>query len=235
MLGPVRDALQQLHLTLEADEFDASNSSRAFTIATNDYAARVVIPALVHQVAKLAPSVVLDVRSIDHLDVLDQLDAGVVDVALSTLLEGGDRFRCAGLLDDEYVVVLSRDHPAVTAPELSLERFSALPHINISSADDDARFIDDALAARGLARRTFAHVPLYSLVPILTHLQALAVVPRRVAAGLATHYPLTIRALPFSSPRITVFMIWHRQLDNYPANRWLRNALRLSHPCRAAL
>src|SRR5579863_228767 len=132
MVGPVRAALQELQVTLEADEFDPSGSSREFAIAANNYAARAVIPMLVHRVAKVAPSVVLDVRPIGLLNVLDQLDNGVVELALSSLVEGGDRFKCVGLLDDEYAVVLSNDHPDV-ATELSLEQFSALPHISITS------------------------------------------------------------------------------------------------------
>src|SRR5260370_12929074 len=64
MVEPVRAALQELQLTLEADEFDASQASRSFTIAANNYAARAVVPALFRRVAMLAPSVVLEVRPI---------------------------------------------------------------------------------------------------------------------------------------------------------------------------
>jgi DNA-binding transcriptional LysR family regulator len=119
---------------------------------------------------------------------------------LSPLVEGGDRFRCVGLLEDEYVVILSSDHPDAVAPKLSIERLSALPHISITSSSDDAHFIDDALAEQGLARFVSTKVPLHSLVSVLIGSPALAVVPRRVAAGLATHFPLAVRALPFSSP-----------------------------------
>jgi DNA-binding transcriptional LysR family regulator len=225
MLGPVRAALQELQVTLEADEFDPSASSREFAIAANNHAARAVIPTLVHRVAKVAPSVVLDVRPIGLLNVLDQLDNGVVELALSSLVEGGDRFKCVGLLDDEYAVVLSNDHPDV-ATELSLEQFSTLPHISITSSGDDAQFIDDALAEHGLVRLISAKVPLHSLVSALVGSQAVAVLPRRVAADLAAYAPLIIKALPFASPRIALSMIWHRRLDNHPAHRWLRAALR---------
>ena len=139
MLGPVRAALQELQVTLEADQFDPSASSREFAIAANNYAARAVIPSLVHHVAKLAPSVVLDVRPLGLLNVLDQLDNGAIELALSALVEGGDRFKCVRLLEDEYAVVLSKDH-ADAAAELSLEQFSTLPHIGITSSGDDFAF-----------------------------------------------------------------------------------------------
>jgi DNA-binding transcriptional LysR family regulator len=226
MAGPVRTALRELQVTVEPDEFDASETSRSYPIAANNYAARAVIPALARRMAKLAPSIVLEVQPIGALHVLDQLDAGGVELALTTLIEGGDRFKCVGLLDDEYVAILSSDNPVAAEPELSIEAFAALPHITITSSGDDTHFIDDALADHGLARLVSAKVPLHSLILMLIGSEALAVVPRRVAADLVTICPLTMRPLPFPSPRVSLSMIWHRRLDNHPAHRWLRGTLR---------
>jgi DNA-binding transcriptional LysR family regulator len=227
MLGPVRAALQDLQVTLEADEFDPAESAREFAIAANNYAARAVIPALVQQIAEVAPSVVLDVRPVGLLDVLDQIDNGDVELALTSLVEGGDRFKCVGLVEDQYAVLLSNDHPDAGTDDLSsIERFAALPHVSITSGGDDAHFIDDTLAEYGLARVISTKVPLHSLVSVLVGSQAIAVLPCRVAADLAAHSPLITKALPFSSPRVTLSMIWHRRLDNHPAHRWLRTTLR---------
>jgi DNA-binding transcriptional LysR family regulator len=226
MAGPVRAALRELQVTVEPDEFDASQTSRSYTIAANDYAARAVIPALSRRMAKLAPSTVLEVRPIGALHVLDQLDAGGVELAVTTLTEGGDRFKCVGLLDDEYVAILSSNNPVTAEPELSIEAFAALPHITITSSGDDTHFIDDALADRGLARVVLAKVPLHSLILMLIGSEALAVVPRRVAVDLVAICPLTMRPLPFPSPRVSLSMIWHRRLDNHLAHRWLRGTLR---------
>jgi DNA-binding transcriptional LysR family regulator len=226
MAGPVRSALRELQVTVEPEEFDAAQTSRSYTIAANNYAARAVIPALARRMAKLAPSTVLEVRPIGPLHVLDQLDAGGVELAVTTLTEGGDRFKCVGILDDEYVAILSSDNPVTAEPELSIEAFAALPHITITSSGDNTHFIDDALADRGLARLVSAKVPLHSLILMLIGSEALAVVPRRVAADLVAICPLTMRPLPFPSPRVSLSMIWHRRLDNHPAHRWLRGTLR---------
>jgi DNA-binding transcriptional LysR family regulator len=228
MVGPVRAALQELQVTLEADEFDASQASNTFTIAVNNYAARAVVPALARRISQLAPSVVLEVRPIGMLHVLDQLDGGGVQLALSTLSDGGDRFKCVGLLDDEYVVLLGDTHPVADEPELTIERFAALPHIGITSSGDDTNFIDDALAEHGLSRFIPVRVPLHSLVPVLINAGAVAVMPRRAAADLIAICPLIMRPLPFPSPRVGLSMIWHRRLDNHPAHRWLRGTLRSS-------
>ncbi|HEY1410992.1 MAG TPA: LysR family transcriptional regulator [Rhodopila sp.] len=226
MIAPVRAALQELQVTLEADEFNAAEASNTFTIAVNNYAARAVVPALANRISKLAPSVVLDVRPIGRMHVLDQLDDGGVQLALATLIDGGDRFKCVGLLEDEYVAVLSEEHPAANLPELTLEHFAALPHIAITSSGDDTNFIDDALADHGLTRFIPAKVPLHSLVPVLINSGALAVMPKRAAADLLAVCRLVMRPLPFPSPRVGLAMIWHRRLDNHPAHRWLRGTLR---------
>src|SRR5271166_4356766 len=97
MAEPVHAALQELQVTLEADESDPAQAARTFTISANNHAARAVIPALVRRVATVAPSVVLDVQPVGMRHVLDQLDDGSVELALGTLTEGGDRFKCVGL------------------------------------------------------------------------------------------------------------------------------------------
>jgi DNA-binding transcriptional LysR family regulator len=226
MARPARAALHELQATLEVDEFDASEASRSFTVATNNCAARAVIPVLVRRMAKLAPSVVLDVRPIGAQNVLDQLDGGEIELALTTLIDGGDRFKCVGVLDDEYAVVMWNMHPMAAGSELSMEDFAALPHIEVSSSDDDTHFVDDVLAEHGLARLIAAKLPLHSLVSVLVGSRALAVVPRRVAVDLGAVCPLTTLPLPFPSPRVALSMIWHRRLDNHPAHRWLRATLR---------
>jgi DNA-binding transcriptional LysR family regulator len=228
MSGPIHQALQEMRVVLEADEFDPSEASRTFTIAANNYAARAVIPAFVRHVATLAPSVVVEVRPIGRLHTLDQLDAGTVELALETLTEGGERFKCVGLLEDDYVAILSSDHPLTSEQKLSVEHIAGLPNITITSSGDDTQFVDDALAEHGLARHVWASVPLHSLLSILIGSRALAVVPRRVAADFVCTSPLIICPLPFVSPRVSLAMIWHRRLDHHPAHRWLRATLRAS-------
>jgi DNA-binding transcriptional LysR family regulator len=228
MAGPIHQALQEMRVVLEADEFAPSQSSRSFTISANNYAARAVVPAFVRRVAMLAPSVVIEVRPIGLLNTLDQLDAGTVELVLDTVKEGPERFKCVGLLEDDYVAILSADHPIADEPALSLDHVKDLPHITVTSSGDDTLFIDDALAEHGLARHIWASVPLHSLLSVLIGSKALAVVPRRVAQDFKSTSPLIIRSLPFISPRVSLSIIWHRRLDSDPAHRWLRATMRAS-------
>jgi DNA-binding transcriptional LysR family regulator len=228
MGAPVREALRVLQLTLEPDQFDPLQSSRTFTLSVNNYAARAVVPLLAGKLKELAPNVGLDARPTGTVDVLEQLDSGVVHLALTSLVASGERFKCAAVMQDEFAVLLSGDHPAATADSLGLEQFASIPHLVITSSGDDTQFIDEALEERGLARRIAARVPFLSIVLMLLRSDCLAVVPLRVAVGLAEICPLVLKPLPFPSPLIGLWMIWHKRLDSHAAQRWLREAIRAS-------
>jgi DNA-binding transcriptional LysR family regulator len=228
MAETVRDALRVLTMTLEPEAFDPATSTRGFTLAVNNHAARAVIPALGRMVAEVAPQVSLDVRPIGLVHLLDQLDSGGIDVALSTLVDGGGRFKCVRILDDDYVVVMDKEHPAAGATTISAETLAAIPHIVISSSGDDFGCIDVALADRGLERKIAIRVPFLSIVLMLVGADRVVVLPRRVGMDLTRICPVVVQDLPFPSPRMALSMIWHRRLDNHPAHRWLRETIRRS-------
>lgn len=228
MAEPIRDALRVLRLAVEPEDFDPAQSSRCFTLVVNNYAARAVVPTLARKVGEIAPNVTLDIRPIGMLDVLDQLDSGGADVALGRLVDGGERFKCVRITDDDYVALLDTQHPAAQEAALSAERLAEIPHVVITSSGDDTSFIDEALEECGLARRVATRVPFLSIVLMLVGSDRLAVVPRRAANDLAVICPLVVKELPFPAPRIALSMIWHRRLDNHPAQRWLRGMIRAS-------
>lgn len=225
MAEPVHEALSLFRQALEPDAFDPAVSRRSFTLAVNNYAARAVVPGLIRLVTQHAPGISLDVRPIGRLDVLDSLDADTADVALTMLGEGGERFKCVRVMEDDYVAVLDRGHPAAQAA-LTVGRLAEMPHLAITSTGDDTGFVDRALAERGLTRRVAVRVPFLSLALLLVNSDYLAVLPRRVATDLAAICPLAVKDLPFASPWIALSMIWHRRLDNQPAQRWLRELIR---------
>jgi DNA-binding transcriptional LysR family regulator len=227
MAEPVRDALRVLRLTLEPEEFDPAVATRTFNIAVNNHAARAIVPELARRVSEVAPHVSLDVRPVGLREVLDQLDQGT-DVALTRLVDGGERFKCVRIMEDDFAVVFDRDHPANRAPVFTVEHLAEIPHVLTSSTGDDTTFIDEALEERGLTRKIAVRVPMLSIVLMLVGSDSLAVVPRRVALDLTQVCPLVMRELPFPSPQISLAMLWHRRMDGHPAHRWLRGMIRSS-------
>jgi DNA-binding transcriptional LysR family regulator len=227
LASPVRVALDGLQHSLEPTQFVAAEATRSFRIAVDNYTAIVLVGQLAARIAKIAPGVTLEFRPSGTLNVLDLLDRGELDLAIGLLPEQGERFSRLSLLEDDFVVVLRKGHPAAGSRELSLEKFAELSHLAISSIQYATDFIDRALARRRLKRRIQLRAPFLSAVRILVASDMVSVLQRRVAEELVRYRPLEIRPLPHSSPTVETAMIWPRWLDNQPAHRWLREIVGL--------
>jgi DNA-binding transcriptional LysR family regulator len=219
---PVRSALDGLQHSLEPTQFIASKATRSFRIAVDNYSAVVLVGPLAGRIIKIAPGVTLEFRPSGTLNIPNLLDRGELDLAIGPFPEQGERFSRLSLLQDDFVVVLRKDHPATGTRELSLEKFAALSHLAISSVQYATDFVDQALARRRLTRRIQLRAPFLSAVRILVASDMVSVLQRRVAEELVRYRPLVIRSLPHSSPTLETAMIWPRWLDNQPAHRWLR-------------
>jgi DNA-binding transcriptional LysR family regulator len=222
---PVRQALDRLQRSLEPTQFDPSTAKRHYRIATDNYAAIVLVGLLVERITKTAPGVTLEFRPSGTLNIPDLLDRGELDLAIGPFPEQGERFSRLSLLEDDFVLVLRKGHPAAGNRELSMEQFAALSHLAISSVAYNTDFIDQALARRRLKRRIQLRAPFLSAVRILVASDMVSVLQRRVAEELVRYRPLVIRALPHSSPTLETAMIWPRWLDDQPAHRWLREVV----------
>jgi DNA-binding transcriptional LysR family regulator len=221
---PLRNALSEMQLALEPAAFDPASSDRRFAVAVNNYAAVVIVPPLVAAVAAAAPAVRLDLRPSGTLDISERLDRGDLDLTLGTTDKPGERFATAALLEDPFVMVMRRGHPA-TKRKISPAAFAALPHLEISSSLEDTRFIDHWLAGRGLARRIALRAPYLSAAPILVQSDLVATLSRRIALEFVRNYPLQSCKPPYDSPRVVTTMLWHRRLERHPAHRWFRDVI----------
>ena len=221
---PLRNALSEMQLALEPTAFDPTASDRHFAIAVNNYAAIVLVPPLTAAVSAAAPAVRLDFRPSGTLDIADRLDRGDLELALGSMGAAGERFSTASLLEDEFVVVMRRGHPASRRP-LSPAGLAALRHLDISSSDEDSDFVDRWLAERKLARRIVLRAPYLSAAPILVQSDLVATLSRRIAQEFVRSHPLQIRKPPYESARVRTEMLWHRRLDRHPAHRWLRDVV----------
>ena len=219
---PLRQALADMQRALEPEAFVPAQASRRFSIAINNYAAIVLAAPLVSAVFAAAPLLQLDLRPSGTLDVFDLLDSGDLDIAIGTFDRVGERFGSAPLLEDQFVAVMRRRHPAGRG-SLSAAAFGALRHAAISSSGDDTGFIDRSLATQGTKRRIALRLPYLSAGAVLAKSDLVATLSRRVASALVRDAPLELRELPFTSPSVRTSLLWHRRFDGYPAHRWLRD------------
>jgi DNA-binding transcriptional LysR family regulator len=222
---PIRQALEDLQQSLEPTRFDPSKATRSFHIAVDNYAAVVLVGSLAARIIKTAPGLTMEFRPSGTLDLPRMLDRGEIDLAIGPFAEQGERFSRQPVLQDDFVVILRKNHPAAAAGGLSIEKFAALPHLIFSSGALATDFIDRALAKRKLRRRIGLRAPFLSGEATLLTSDMIATVRRRLAMEIVRHSPLVIRPLPHPSPTIETAMIWSRRLDNQPAHRWLREVV----------
>jgi DNA-binding transcriptional LysR family regulator len=213
-----------MQLALEPASFDPAASDRCFALAVNNYAAVVLAPPLVAAVSAAAPAVRLDLRPSGTLDIADRLDRGDLDLAIGSVESPGERFASAPLLEDPFVMVMRRGHPA-SRRKLAAADVAALPHLEISSSREDTGFVDRWLGESGAARQIALRAPFLSAASILVQSDLVATLSRRIAQEFVRNHPLQICTPPYESPTVRTLMLWHRRLDRHPAHRWLRDVV----------
>jgi DNA-binding transcriptional LysR family regulator len=221
---PLRNALTEMQHALEPAVFDPSASDRRFALALNNYAAVVLASPLVAAVSAAAPAVYLDLRPSGTLDVVDRLDRGDLDLVLGSTERPGERFATALLLEDPFVLVMRRGHPA-SRGKLTPAKFATLAHLEISSSREDTSFIDTWLGEHGLVRRIALRAPYLSAAPIIAQSDLVANLSRRIAQEFVRNHPLELRDPPYKSKQVRTTMLWHRRLDHHPAHSWLRDVI----------
>src|SRR4030081_2913813 len=143
---PIRIALDGLQQSLEPVQFEPSKTTTTFRIAVDNYAAIVLVAPIAAHIAKIAPWVTLDFRPSGTLNVPELLDRSELQLAISPSPVQGERFSVRRLLQDQFVVVHRKGHPAARTREFSTEQLSTLPQLEISSAQFGPDFADTAPA-----------------------------------------------------------------------------------------
>ncbi len=227
----VREALAGLQVALEPQAARPADMAGQFTIAVDGYTAFALTNRIVEALRGQAPGLGLTVVPSGTRDILDELDAGLIDLSLTRLLDGGERFKCSRVLTDRYVAVMRRQHPAA-ADELTLERLASLRHLALTSTGDSLAFLEAALGAAGLNLVVALSLPFLAVPEALANADLVAVLPARVAARLRQGGDLVAHALPCAAPAIHLTMTWHRRRDTQAEHQWLRSSVRR---CLAAI
>jgi DNA-binding transcriptional LysR family regulator len=222
---PIRIALDGLQQSLEPLQFEPSKATTTFRIAVDNYAAIVLVAPIAAHVARTAPGVTLDFRPSGTLDVLGQLDRSELHLAMGPPGVQGERFSLRRLLQDQFVVVHRKGHPAARGQEFSTEKLATLPQLEISSAQFGTEFVDTGPGKSKPSATAAMRAPFLSAAQILATSDLVSVLPLNVAKNMIKSHPLVFRRLSRSPKPIEAAMIWPRRLDNQPAHAWLRGVI----------
>jgi len=226
LVGPCASAVSELERLFAAPApFDPRTARRTFRIVATDNLELYVLPRLAAMLAKEAPFVDLRFHVLNP-EWPRALGQGEFDLKLGRSYKVAPGLRSEDLFRDRLVCVARRGHPL--SRRLSLRQYAALSHILVAPGGPERAFMDEALAAAGLARRVAIVVPHF--LPALFAVAAsdsVLTVPSRLLALVPT---LRLRSvsLPVRAAEYTLSQVWAERHDADDGHRWLRGAIRRS-------
>ena len=213
---PLKDVLAAVRKLVQPDEVDLRSLRQTVRLVMIDHLAALLVPSLRERMATSAPLIDIVVQPWHGASAaLDALGRGDADLAASVFPVIDDNFRRVELLQERYVVVMDRDHPA--ADGFDLDRWLAFPHLVVSGKGDTRSAIDDHLASLGRARRVGVVAPSFMLAPaLLEGSDLICMLPSRCVPGNAV-----VRFRIFDPPvpveGFTLHLAWHRRREYDPA------------------
>lgn len=233
IIEPVRDALGQLQTTLTSPlEFDPATNSKQLVLGMRGVVESVLLPELVAALELQAPLMQFTSVRIPRREMEAELAAGRVDVAFDVLLPVGASIRHKVLLEDDFVVVSRKHHPALQ-DGLNLEQYLALRHVVVSSRRSGPVVEDFELGRLGYHRNIGMRCQNYFVaLSTVAHSQMLLTVPENYAVRNQHYHDLAIWPMPVSLQPVASYMYWHSSVEDDPANLWLRQQVMALHARR---
>jgi DNA-binding transcriptional LysR family regulator len=224
LLGDLQALLPGLDAAVRGNRFDPATSNDRFCIATTDYAASILVPAVLERVATAAPSVRIEVVAWNDR-VFDDIEGGRIHLAVIGV-RPPEPFESEPLFSDEFVCVVAENHPLLGS-RVTLKRYVEYEHAVVAIGKNGGQpWIERALAARGLERRVAYRSP-FQLSAMLAASQStmICTTARRLATQLAPVANVRLLSAPRELPKIAYRMAWHRRLRDDAAQSWLRHQL----------
>lgn len=232
----VREALGLLDSAFHGG-FDPAGEGREFRIAGLLSMRMVLVPMLAQEVERSAGSALcIDFRQISDT-FADDLEAGVIDLAITTLARPHPWMRSQVLLHEEMVFVVRAGHPRGDKP-LTLDELARLTHVNLRGTDFYRRSpgsprnsaqetlegvtLATALAQHRLEMRVGLLVPdTLSLLEAVKRTDMIGLCPRRVARSHGGA-EVSVLDLPYPAQPSPMRMIWNVRQDRDAGLVWLR-------------
>lgn len=199
---------------------------RTFTIACTDAIGISLVPRIHRELERQLPLARLHVVTIERELSEQGLANGDVDllIGIPPYLQAG----CEGeaVYEEQIVCVVRRDHPTVRT-KLTLDRYVALPHIEVALFGEPDDRVDRALSRVGRTRTIALTVPHFSAVPFaVATSNCVAALGHSIATAFAKPLGLRILNAPVELPRLRVQQVWHRRAKDDEGLKLLRAVTR---------
>ena len=223
MIEPVRRALRGLEVTLNGlDQFDPASTRKQFKLGLRDVLEATLLPPLVTRMAASAPLSDLAAIHVDRRALESELAAGTLDAAIDVLLPLSSDVLHRRIDQDSNVVVVRKGHPDIDG-EIDIATYLAQDHILTSSRRRGPGLQDFELSRIGMERRIRLRCQHYfAACRVVSQTNLILTMPERYARIANQQFDNQILPFPLEVPAFDVFLYWHANVDNDPANCWLR-------------
>ncbi|RAI03260.1 LysR family transcriptional regulator [Acuticoccus sediminis] len=228
LVGPVDTALAEVRNILAREEpFDPGTAERTFRLGLPDSMEMLIGPALLTHLRAHAPGVRLRFYNIDSAEVLEDLDADRMELAVGfgDFPQGRTHHKWRLLCSESYVCMFSAAQTGLTAP-LTLEDYIRVPHIltSLRHGEGVRGVVDDALEALGLKRTVVLTTPRFLGVPsLVAEAPVLVTMHARIARLFADRYRLDLSPPPIEIDDVAVSLLWHASRTHDPGHTWMRH------------
>lgn len=222
--GPLRDALDGLRaVTRKRAPFDPSTADLNVAIAASDYAQRALLSRII-AIQREAPGLKVAWRQLYVPDLVRQMEAGEVSLALMTPATAPGTLHVKKLFDESYVVIARRGHPEIRG-RIGVEQFCAQSHVVVSPRGGGfSGAADEALARLGRKRRVTFSAATFLIVPeLIARSNQIALVPERLIGPRRRE--LQVLKPPIAVTGFSVGMVWHARAHAEDSQVWLRHRL----------
>jgi len=228
IIEPVRRSLRNLEITLnQVAKFDPASSRLRFTIGVRDVLEATLLPALMARVEKEAPHIEIAAVRADRRELESELAMGTLDAATQN---GSEQIflhiRHTPIGMDPLVVVARKQHPKIKR-KLDLETYLAQEHILASSRRAGPGLEDMELARQGHQRTIRLRCQHYfAACSVVSQTDLILTMPETYARIASKQFDNQILPFPLSLPQMDAHLYWHANVEEEPANRWLRQRIR---------
>lgn len=224
MAVSVRPMLEQVESLLRREKhFDPAVSDRCFSIGMSDYALAVLLPSAMAHITAVAPKVRLTVKNTSHNTGYAMLDDEAVELIAGNFPAAPGHLRLQTLFREDFVCAGRKGHPGL-AGKLTLKKYLALSHLQVSTAGNPFGYVDVILDRLQVKRDVKVTVGHFLAAPLLLRdSDLIATEPRRLFVAAALDSRLAYVKAPFAIPDFEVAIAWHARHDDDPGHAWLRS------------
>lgn len=223
----VRSVLLTIDSTLAAEPaFDPRSSDRTFRILCSDYTLLLLAPALLGLAAKAGCTARFFFMAQSGTPYKD-LERGEADLLIIPTGFMSPDHPHEALFQEDFVCMVWR-HSKLAQGVLDLERYVNAEHAVMQHSTNmrmdafEGWFLKRYGVTRRIAASTFSFITIPALV---VGTEMVATVHARVAARLASVWPLEIRPTPIAFDKMEQSVQWHKFRTSDPALVWLRGML----------